>query len=334
MRSKREILEMLDRERLQAVVDRAKVEVSDRRAKASLVDAVDKVPTVTALTILEEQGRDDLKGICRRLGLDDGGREKADLIERIMGDGAKASAPAQTWIGFPEIAPSRAADAAAPPPDSAASNGDAALTVEVEPRKPRLAWQGMSRKEIATAVPTQVVEIVRPGRAIDRGDELAGLATRQVTARDVTMLPPNRLIWTNDNLVALQTLLDERDPGTHDYRYRGKVDLVYIDPPFMVNNDFRADNAIDIELDDDVQAKKEPSLVEIARRRRYPGDCGVPGGGGVIAPTGSRKRTGTPAPRGVETGDARLKFLTPASEIRCCSRWMSRKADWVVLATR
>src|SRR4029078_11723640 len=64
---------------------------------------------------------------------------------------------------------------------------------------------------------------------------------------------------------ALQTLLDERDPKTRDYRYRGKVDLVYIDPPFMVNNDFRADNSIEIELDEKahVQAKKEPSLVEI-----------------------------------------------------------------------
>ena len=43
------------------------------------------------------------------------------------------------------------------------------------------------------------------------------------------------------------------------------MDLVYIDPPFMVNSDFLADNAIDIELDDEagVQAKKEPSLVEI-----------------------------------------------------------------------
>ena len=52
---------------------------------------------------------------------------------------------------------------------------------------------------------------------------------------------------------------------THEYRYRGKVDLVYIDPPFMVNSDFRTDNSIDIELDDEagVQAKKEPSLVEI-----------------------------------------------------------------------
>jgi DNA modification methylase len=66
-------------------------------------------------------------------------------------------------------------------------------------------------------------------------------------------------------LVALQTLLDEKDPTTRDWRYRGKVDLVYIDPPFMVNNDFRADNTIDIDLggDEEVQVKKEPSLVEV-----------------------------------------------------------------------
>jgi len=82
--------------------------------------------------------------------------------------------------------------------------------------------------------------------------------------RDGGELPPNRLIWTNDNLVALQTLLDERDPVTREYRYRGKVDLIYIDPPFMVNSDFRADNTIDIDIDEEegVQAKKEPSLVE------------------------------------------------------------------------
>ena len=141
--------------------------------------------------------------------------------------------------------------------------GDLAITLDVQPRKPRLAWQGMERKELTGAVPTQVVEIVRPGRAVERKEEL-DLGAR-AAARAELLRPENRLIWTNDNLVALQTLLDERDPKTKDYRYRGKVDLVYIDPPFMVNNDFRADNAIDIELDDEanVQARKEPSLVEI-----------------------------------------------------------------------
>lgn len=152
-----------------------------------------------------------------------------------------------------------------PPTTTAAPPGasDLAITLDVEPRKPRLAWQGMERKELAGAVPTQVVEVVRPGRAVERKEEL-GLGARAV-ARGELARPENWLIWTNDNLVALQTLLDERDPKTKDYRYRGKVDLVYIDPPFMVNNDFRADNAIEIVLDEKahVQAHKEPSLVEI-----------------------------------------------------------------------
>jgi len=141
---------------------------------------------------------------------------------------------------------------------------DLALSLEVEPRKPRLAWQGMDRKEGAVSVPTQVVEIVRPGKALATDDKLPGITAAQQTAR-AQELPPNRLIWTNDNIVALRTLLDEKDRSTKDYRYRGKVDLVYIDPPFMVQGDFLADNAIDIELDEDehVEAKKEPSLVEI-----------------------------------------------------------------------
>lgn len=127
----------------------------------------------------------------------------------------------------------------------------------------------MERKPLVTAVPTQVLEIVRPGLATERGDELAGTSARVVHARstkpEASASPLNRLIWTNDNLVALKTLLDERDPTTREYRYRGKVDLVYIDPPFMVNSDFRADNSIDIEIDEaeGVQAKKEPSLVEL-----------------------------------------------------------------------
>ena len=129
--------------------------------------------------------------------------------------------------------------------------------------KPRLAWQGMERREMAGAVPTQVVEIVRPGRAVERKGELD--LTAWSSARGDLVRPENRLIWTNDNIVALQALLEERDPKTKDWRYRGRVDLIYIDPPFMVNNDFRADNAIDIDLDENahVQARKEPSLVEI-----------------------------------------------------------------------
>jgi DNA modification methylase len=124
------------------------------------------------------------------------------------------------------------------------------MLVDVEPKKPRLAWQGMDRREQAAPAPARVVEIVRPGRAVDRGDALLSTETRRTRARADDEPPTNRLLWTSDNLVALRTLLDERDPATGDPRYRGKVDLVYVDPPFMINADFHADSAIEVEIDD------------------------------------------------------------------------------------
>ncbi len=68
-------------------------------------------------------------------------------------------------------------------------------------------------------------------------------------------LPPNRLIWTNDNLTALTALLhgdDQHEP------LEGKVDLIYIDPPFAVQNDFR----INVEIQDGVSDEKLPTLIE------------------------------------------------------------------------
>ncbi|WP_295591508.1 site-specific DNA-methyltransferase [uncultured Lamprocystis sp.] len=140
------------------------------------------------------------------------------------------------------------------------------LHCEVPRRRPRLAWQGMQARPAVTGVPTQVQEVVSPGLAAHRDErqgQFAGLGAARSRAEQ--RAPVNRLIWTNDNLVALKTLLEERDPQTRDWRYRGKVDLIYIDPPFMVNSDFVADNSISIDVDNDagVSAVKEPSLVEI-----------------------------------------------------------------------
>jgi adenine-specific DNA-methyltransferase len=150
------------------------------------------------------------------------------------------------------------------PAPVAEPSDDRTMSVEVEPRKPRVVWQGMDRQELVSAVPTQVVEIVRPRRAVEHKDALAGMDLSKISSRSGGDLPPNRLIWTNDNIVALRTLLDDRDQAG-EYRYRGKVDLIYIDPPFMVQGDFRADNTIEVELDENehIEAKKEPSLVEM-----------------------------------------------------------------------
>lgn len=146
--------------------------------------------------------------------------------------------------------------------------------IDLQSKKPRLAYVGMDKKTLTEAVPTQVVEIVHPGRAFEQTVELAGgkkqeslFGERQISlqySETVQEPPKNRLIWTNDNLVALKTLLDEKDPISGEYRYRGKVDLIYIDPPFMVQSDFVAENSIDIEVDEEegVVSVKEPTIIE------------------------------------------------------------------------
>lgn len=290
MTPKRRALGVLRKAELLEVGRAFGLDVAQRMAVDELVDVVAGSKRATLDQILDVLSRDTLKEICTELNLSTTAREKRLLIDRILeatgterknpsGD-TVGTAPAaattavvpstkvsktQTWLAFPSLGPTP--EPTEPPPAASmrsVAGDDWSLTLEVERRKPRLAWQTMWRKEIAVPVPTQVVEIVHPGRAIRRDEELIA-ETRQKVDRDATTVPPNRLIWTNDNLVALTTLLEERDPATRDHRYRGKVDLIYIDPPFMVNSDFRADNTVELEVDapGGLTVKKEPSLVEI-----------------------------------------------------------------------
>lgn len=272
--NKRRVLASLSRNDLLLLGRTFKLQISPRMSLEELHGVLAKSGRSANLDgLLPELPEESLAKIGRALGLPEGEKRDA-MIARILeatGEAAAAAppemSPEQRMTSAPvEVAAFGSTPSAAVVAPAAASNGtDLRLSIEVEPRKPRLAWQGMDRRERVVSVPTQVVEIVRPGRAVDRRDSLLNTEARAAAARTENALPPNRLIWTNDNLVALATLLDERDPVTKDYRYRGKVDLIYIDPPFMVNNDFRADNAIDVDIDDEegVQATKEPSLVEI-----------------------------------------------------------------------
>lgn len=197
----------------------------------------------TIHAVLAALPREILKHACKSLSLPLDGRGRAAFVRRLV-------------------------DVLGRSPDATTRT----LQVEVTPRQPRLAWNGMDQREAVTSVPSQIVEVVRPARAIDRESGNAPeLPNVNVSAAAVRMAEtlPNRLLWTNDNLVALRTLLDEVDPKTHEPVYKGKVDLIYIDPPFMVGGDFRGDNTIDIAIDDDeeITAKKEPSLVEFIAYR-------------------------------------------------------------------
>jgi DNA modification methylase len=259
MTDKRRALSALTKPELIELARAFDLPVTARTPVEEIRDEIARSKRATLDKLLPTLSFDSVARIASLLGITVSGASKESLIAEIGGDvtGSTAAPPASSRAHDVDVTRSRVIPS---PPRL-----DNALTLDVEPRKPRLAWQGMDRREVAVDVPTQIVEIVRPGRATDRNDPLLNTDVRAAGARDVDALPPNRLIWTNDNLVALQTLLDERDPVTRAHRYRGKVDLIYIDPPFMVNSDFQADNTIDIDIDEEehVQAKKEPSLVEI-----------------------------------------------------------------------
>lgn len=146
-----------------------------------------------------------------------------------------------------------------------------------EPRKPRLIWSGRETRTSADPLPTQVVEIVFPQQADPKAlkalDVLRAQAQvqqsrlpgmRRPTQIDLAasavdertaLLPFNRLIWTNDNLVALTALLHGDDQHAP---LAGKVDLIYIDPPFAVQSDFR----INVEIESGANDEKLPTLIE------------------------------------------------------------------------
>src|ERR1017187_565573 len=94
MPSKRDVLHLLTRDELLSIADAFDLQVEDRRVKDKLVDAVAGSKKATLATFLPDLSRDRLKELCRALELDDGGREKIALVERLSG--TSGSAPAET----------------------------------------------------------------------------------------------------------------------------------------------------------------------------------------------------------------------------------------------
>src|SRR5450432_1407801 len=92
MVQKRDVLQLLGRDELVAIVDRFELSPPDRRAKDGLIESVAASKKATLSEILPELSRDRLKEVCRALEVADSGREKAALVERLLGSKAAESA--------------------------------------------------------------------------------------------------------------------------------------------------------------------------------------------------------------------------------------------------
>ncbi|MFO0580245.1 MAG: class I SAM-dependent DNA methyltransferase [Polyangia bacterium] len=85
MPTKRRVLDTLSLKELQDIASSYDLPVSDRRVRDYLVNEAAASRHVALAEILASYPRDRLKAICRDLGLDDHGKEKAPIVDRILG---------------------------------------------------------------------------------------------------------------------------------------------------------------------------------------------------------------------------------------------------------
>jgi hypothetical protein len=92
-KERRRILKLLARERLAALTDHFGLEVADRRSIDAHVDAIIKKRSLDFRELLEQFRREELQEVCSALALDTRGREKAKLVDRILGVKEEPAAP-------------------------------------------------------------------------------------------------------------------------------------------------------------------------------------------------------------------------------------------------
>jgi type I restriction enzyme M protein len=122
MPTKRDLLGQLTRDELLTVLDDHGLTVPDRRKKDDIIEALAGSRAVRLDQALGGLPRDRLKEMCRGLGVDDSGKEKAVIVERLVGAKAEASEATQAK--------------ASPEPRSPAeskTNGKATEPVELPP---------------------------------------------------------------------------------------------------------------------------------------------------------------------------------------------------------
>ena len=119
--------------------------------------------------------------------------------------------------------------------------------------KPELVWPGKYDAEgnrvidRGVALPFQVVETIREGRSSREKGYIRDLFSAKPSTQEEWR---NKQIW-GDNLLVMASLAEE---------LAGKIDLIYIDPPFGTGSDFN--HKVLVGDADDPIPSKEPSLIE------------------------------------------------------------------------
>lgn len=204
---------------LRQIVDDYELAVSDRRQRQALSDAVSTARRCKPEELLGYLDETGVKQVCEAVGVDSRGRKNA-LTARLLDAANPAPRPApkspqniQPRIINPAYARSPMSDTKPKQESLHLSTPDGMTTnvekYEFEPIKgyPMLNWRGKRPFTSTQYYPAQLKEV--------HGEEVDGWR--------------NKIFW-GDNLQVMSHLLKQ---------FRGKVDLIYIDPPFDSKADYK-----------------------------------------------------------------------------------------------
>ena len=212
MRLKPNIIAVASTSTLRQIVDDYELSVEDKRKRQALADAISSARRCKPEELLGYLRESEIKQVCEATGVESRGRKNA-LIARLLEEviPTPPSAPKPPRKFEPRILsqqPTRRSMSDKQPaqeslqlatPDSGTTKVE---KYEFEPIKgyPMLNWRGKRPFTSTQYYPAQLKEV--------HGDEVDGWR--------------NKIFW-GDNLQVMSHLLKE---------FRGKVDLIYIDPPF------------------------------------------------------------------------------------------------------
>ena len=286
MKLKHIILDIIDRDTLKSIADELQLEDIDRRSAAVMGAKLSRSHRATARLLLRYLSEKQVKTACDELGVSSAGRRKV-LVRRLLAQKrariSKPQAREQT-----RSASTKKSHASRPPRESKTMSDSTPASTEaqeteaparlpdppagmVRVTKTELVWpgkyteDGRLREVPRVSLPFQVIETVNESRATREAQKggVQGTLFDVYEGKEGDTFEAgwrNKLIW-GDNLLVMGSLME---------KFAGKIDLIYVDPPFDTGADFSFRTMVG--GDDDPVPGKEPSIIEEKAYRDTWGD--------------------------------------------------------------
>lgn len=252
MKLKHAIFSVIGRDTLKDIVDALEIEGVDRRSAKEMAAAVKRARRATPEFLLEYLGEAEVKEVCEVYGISSKGRRRALVKALLQAEGprggqtrAKRAGNAHDRKQNIHKGKKNSSEVKTPMANDKRNETQEPVRLPDPPpgmvrvNKVELVWPGKynengTRKEVPrVSLPFQVIETINESR-VTREAKKRGV---QGTLFDVYEGKEgdtfeegwkNKLIW-GDNLLVMGSLLE---------KFAGKIDLIYIDPPFATGADF------------------------------------------------------------------------------------------------